>query len=195
MPLAARLIDLAIALLPPGRRQWGKAARAELDVAEEDGRGLNWAVGVLAMSAGMLIAHLLLPWRRAPDEPPPFRAAALVGVALLFAPSWFVGGAILDQMGAPFLFAPFQALADNPHTHWALNNLWPPVLIGAILIALWINAGTSLQIGLGRDSYGRAVRLSFRLQALNMAALALGALLLLAIAGHMFSEMFVYAPH
>jgi len=57
--LAARLMRVAVALLPQDRAAWGRAMRAELDCLEQDSEALTWALGCVLAGARERVSAML----------------------------------------------------------------------------------------------------------------------------------------
>ena len=136
---AARAIAGWLPSLSPRRRDWIRAAAAELpEIPDEELFG--WALGVGAMALGDLFEQAFLPWRREPGTRPPAGFALCAGLALLILPGWFV----------------------------ATSLIWPDRVAGTIgavasaaglALSLWVNLAALLATqSLGRLHYAVGMR-------------------------------------
>lgn len=91
---AARTIAGWLPSLSPRRRDWIRAAAAELPELP-DGEVFGWALGVGAMALADLFEQAFLPWRREPGTRPPAGFALSAGLALLAVPGCFVAAALI----------------------------------------------------------------------------------------------------
>jgi hypothetical protein len=137
---AARRIGAWLPSLSSKRRDWVKAALAELPEVP-DGRVLGWAFGIGAIALGDLAEQAFLPWRRAKDDRPPARFAAWLGLVCLLAPTYFITVLIV----APSIdYGPMERLAS---------------VIG-LALCLWLNLAAVLKAqSLGGLLYAVGLRL------------------------------------
>ena len=136
---AARTIAAWLPSLSPRRRDWIRAAAAELPEIP-DGEMFGWALGVGAMALGDLFEQAFLPWRREAGTRPPAGFAFGSGVVLLVLPAWFVAAHILRPGSAPGTFAIVAT-------------------ISALALSLWVNLAALLATqSLGRLHYAVGLR-------------------------------------
>ena len=136
---AARTIAAWLPSLSPRRRDWIRAAAAELPEIP-DGELFGWALGVGAMALGDLFEQAFLPWRRETGSRPPAGFALAAGMALLALPAWFVAAHLLRPGSAPGTFAIVAT-------------------ISALALSLWVNLAALLATqSLGRLHYAVGLR-------------------------------------
>jgi len=156
---AARTVAACLPSLAPRRRDWIRAAAAELpEIPDEELFG--WALGVGAMALGDMFEQAFLPWRREPGTRPPAGFALAAGLALLVLPAWFVAARLIWPGSA------HGTLAVAAGT-------------GGIALSLWVNLAALLATqSLGRLHYAVGLRrLPWNgLAVLAACALAYGAL-------------------
>ena len=137
---AARTIAAWLPSLSPRRRDWIRAAAAELpEIPDEEVFG--WALGVGAMALGDLFEQAFLPWRREAGARPPAAFALAAGLTLLALPAWFVAVRILWPGSAHGNFAIVASIAALALSLWV--NL-------AALLATQSLGGLHYAVGLRR---------------------------------------------
>lgn len=167
--LAERILaDLLTALAFAAGKQrgdWVRAALAE-SAAEPDGRArLSWLLGIFGMALGDLISRILMPWRASPGEAPPAGFAAFLSAGVLILPFWFIEAVSMNQSGAPLLYAPIAFMLADPGRARLFHALAPPLVIGSLALAAWVNLGVVLR---GRHLGGLMFEVSLAWRLLNL---------------------------
>ena len=136
---AARTIAGCLPSLSPRRRDWIRAAAAELPEIP-DGELFGWALGVGAMALGDLFEQAFLPWRRQAGTRPPAGFALAAGLVLLAVPAWFVAAALIRP-------------------GWSYGPLGATASVAGLALGLWVNLAVLLTTqALGGLHYAVGIR-------------------------------------
>jgi hypothetical protein len=126
------------------RREWVRAAIAEIQALPEGESALRWSFGAASMIVRDLGEQALLPWRREKGRSPPARFIAAASFLLLLPPA-------------------FGILVAAPQAGWLIAAL------AAASLSAWMNVGAVVQ---SMPLSGLLYVVSLRLRPLNLLLLA-----------------------
>jgi hypothetical protein len=147
--LAERLLGSGLEGISPRRRDWLRAALAELP-AVPDRQRLRWSLGIAGIALADLAEQSFLPWRREQGARPPAGFAAALSLALLALPFALVTAAGVSSHRLPALAAAL-------------------VTTLGIALALWLNLAALLR---AQPLGGLIYAVSLRVLPLNLAVFA-----------------------
>ncbi len=116
-----------------------------------------------------------------------------VGLALLFAPLFFVAASLLKYgLGVGFLFDPLEAFLSVAGRRAVFNVVSPVVFLGGLGLALLLNAYAVLRLNVDRESGTIVGTVRLEAKFWNIAVAVLSLSLLGTLVGYAFLENFAY---
>ncbi len=119
----------------------------------------------------------------------PYWGLAVIGFALMLAPSLFVAGNILEyELGLVGVLAPLDALLADPARKELFDLASPFVFLGGLLGAVVINLYPVMRLDLSRHEGTFVGTISVRNRPWNLAVVAAGGLILLMMFAYLAVE-------
>ena len=165
------MIDSLVSRMSSRRREWAKAALAELSARPEGLPVFHWTLGVIAMAIADLVEGVLLPWRRRDDDPSVDAVSAAVGLLLIAWPLYVVAANLLNEAGVSAFENAIRSLSKEP-----LGLGGPLLFFLVLLLGGWLNLMSGLR-SVRWENGLLSIGLRFRWR--NVAVLGLAGLLLL----------------
>jgi hypothetical protein len=121
------------------------------------------------------------------------RRLAVVGLALLLAPLYFVTASLLKYgLGIGFLFDPLEAFLSVAGRRVVFNVISPFVFLGGLSLALALNIYAIARLNVSKEDGTIVSTVRIKLGLWNLAVAALSILLLATLLGYAFLENFTH---
>jgi len=121
------------------------------------------------------------------------RRLAVVGLALLLAPLYFVTASLLKyELGIGFLFDPLEAFLSVAGRRVVFNVISPFVFLGGLSLALALNIYAIARLNVSKEDGTIVSTVRIKLGLWNLAVAALSILLLATLSGYAFLENFTH---
>ena len=121
------------------------------------------------------------------------RRLAVVGLALLLAPLYFVTASLLKyELGIGFLFDPLEAFLSVAGRRVVFNVISPFVFLGGLSLALALNIYAIARLNVSKEDGTIVSTVRIKLGLWNLAVAAPSILLLATLLGYAFLENFTH---
>lgn len=142
--LAAALLAAALALAPPGSREWASAMMRELDFIPGEWTALRWALG----STFAILRHAAMHWRQYfveknanGEKPMNSTGKKAVGIASGAVSALMLAGCAFALLRLADMLFPQLGIAHTEWTHWVGAIVIPEAIFVVAAAFLWRRKG------------------------------------------------------